>query len=421
MSNSSHNKTAVIIVAAGRGRRAGGSESSPPKQFQKIGGASILARTLTTFAGNTEIDQIITTIHQEDFGYWKAVFTELEQSLSKVEFQKILEPVFGGTTRQESVFHGLNSIAGVAPEKVLIHDAVRPFIADETVSKLIEEISTDVPAVLVAVPVIDTLKQSDDSQIVTGTIHRDGVWQAQTPQGFMFETIYGVHQEAKKNNRKDFTDDTAICEWAGIPVKIIEGNRNNIKLTSKTDMQQAKFQSQLENYARLADVRTGTGFDVHQFGEGNSVLLGGIEIPHSKRLIGHSDADVVLHAITDAIFGALAEGDIGTHFPPEDQTWKAANSKIFLTKACDLVSHRKGVIAHIDLTIICETPKIRPHRNKIVENIAKICDIAENRVAVKATTTEKLGFIGRSEGIACMAKCNNSFANKLRKINVYKF
>ena len=403
MSNISLVKTAVIIVAAGRGNRAGGAANLPPKQFQKIGNSSILARTLTTFAQNADCDLVVTTIHQEDKTFWNEVQAELVQSLSAKELEKIMDPVIGGSTRQESVYKGLDYIAKITPEKVLIHDAVRPFIADETISKLVDEVSPDSPAVLVAVPVVDTLKKTDELGFVTGTIQRDGVWQAQTPQGFMFETIYKAHQEAQKINRNDFTDDTAICEWAGISVKIIEGERNNTKLTSKDDIQQAHLLCELEKYATLADIRIGSGFDVHQVGEGKSVTLGGIEIKHDKKLIGHSDADVVLHAITDAILGAIAEGDIGTHFPPEDQTWKATDSEIFLNKACEMVKKHRGVIAHIDVTIICEAPKIGPHRIQIAENIARICNLSISQVSIKATTTEKLGFIGRGEGIACMA------------------
>ncbi len=403
MSKTPFEKTAVIIVAAGRGKRAGGSAKSPPKQFQKVGNTSIMTRTLLTFACNSDINQIITTIHQDDLKYWNGVQAELKQCLSDQEYQKVQEAVFGGKTRQESVFNGLNSIAQDPPTKVLIHDAVRPFILDNTISKLVFEISIDSPAVLVAIPVVDTLKQSDESQLVTGTIKREGVWQAQTPQGFLFKTIFDAHQEAKRDGRNDFTDDTAICEWANIPVKIIEGARSNIKLTSKEDMQQADFQCYLENYAKLADLRIGSGFDVHQFGDGQSILLGGIEIEHDKKLIGHSDADVVLHAITDAIFGALAEGDIGSHFPPNNQKWKDANSKIFIKKACERVSQRNGVIAHLDVTIICELPKIEPYRLQIREKIAEICNLTTDRVSVKATTTEKLGSIGRGEGIACIA------------------
>ena len=403
MNKQNSDKAAVIIVAAGRGNRAGGSKNSSPKQFQKVGGTSILARTLCKFARNAEIDYITTTIHKDDLRFWKNVQLELDQFLTREENQKILQPVIGGNTRQESVFQGLDSISKSTPTKVLIHDAVRPFLINETISELVQAISAESPAVLVAVPVVDTLKQVDDSQIVTGTMNRDGVWQAQTPQGFIFEIIYNAHLEAKKIERNDFTDDTAICEWAGIPVKIVEGERNNIKLTSKDDMRQADFQSKLEKYATLADIRTGTGFDVHQFGEGSMLLLGGIKIKHDKKLIGHSDADVVLHALTDAIFGALAEGDIGFHFPPEDRTWKAANSMIFLERACERVTERNGEISHMDVTIICETPKIEPHRIAIKNKIAKICNLTEDRVSVKATTTEKLGFLGRGEGIACIA------------------
>jgi 2-C-methyl-D-erythritol 4-phosphate cytidylyltransferase/2-C-methyl-D-erythritol 2,4-cyclodiphosphate synthase len=311
--------------------------------------------------------------------------------------ERLLPPVPGGATRQESVANGLEALAALKPDHVLIHDAARPFVSDVIIDAVIAALATH-PAALPALPVTDTLKAVDAEGIVVGSPSREHLFAAQTPQGFHFERILAAHRRAAEAELQ-FTDDAGIASWAGMAVKIVAGDKSNMKLTTEEDFAVAE-QSLL---AGCDDVRVGTGYDVHAFEPGDHVTLGGVTIQHPLRLSGHSDADVALHALTDAVLGGLAEGDIGDHFPPSDPQWKGASSDRFLAFAAERVRIRGGTIAHLDLTIIAEEPKVGPHRDAMRARIAAIAGIDIGRVAVKATTNERLGFVGRKEGIAAIA------------------
>ena len=278
---------------------------------------------------------------------------------------------------------------------MLIHDAARPLIDADTISAVRAKLD-EVPAAIAAVPVTDTLKRGDADGMIAGTVERAGLWRAQTPQGFRFPDILKAHRDLAG---AELTDDAAVAENAGLGVALVQGNADNLKVTNQDDMARAA----LTMSAALPDVRTGLGFDVHRFAPGDHVVLCGVKVPYEARLDGHSDADVGLHALTDAILGALAAGDIGSHFPPSDPQWRGADSALFLRHAVGMVRERGGVIAHVDVTLICERPKIGPHREAMVARMAELLDLAPDRVSVKATTTERLGFTGRGEGIAAQA------------------
>jgi 2-C-methyl-D-erythritol 4-phosphate cytidylyltransferase/2-C-methyl-D-erythritol 2,4-cyclodiphosphate synthase len=308
----------------------------------------------------------------------------------------------GGETRQETVLRGLESLADDQPERVLIHDAVRIFVTNALITEVISALD-DYEGALPATPVTDTLQQVDANGYAFQTIPREGLWLAETPQGFRFPAILAAHRRAAAANAS-FTDDAAVAAFAGVPVKVVQGSGgSNVKLTTPEDFAMADARLASERFGTLDDIRVGTGYDVHAVGPGKSVMLGGVKIAHSKGLTGYSDADVALHAVTDAILGAIAAGDIGEHFPPSDPKWKGAASDKFVVHAVAEVRRRGGAIAHIDLTIIAEAPRIGPHRDAIRARIAEICGITPDRVGVKATTNEELGFIGRGEGIAAMA------------------
>ena len=374
--------TAAIIVAAGRGSRAG---AGMPKQYRALPGGTgetVLAATLRVFAEHKSISRIVTLIHKDDEALYEASVGRL-QNADKVSFQ------IGGAERQDSVFNGLKALADNAPDRVLIHDAARPYVTAALIDACIDELD-QCDAVTPALPVTDTLKRAEGDTIM-GTVQRDGLYRAQTPQAFDFAKILAAHEKAAPG----MTDDAAIAEAAGLKVKRIEGDAKNIKLTHEADFMTTSLLP-----------RTGAGFDVHRFDEAGSttqIMLGGIAIPHDRALIGHSDADVALHAITDALLGALADGDIGDHFPPSDNANKNRPSADFLTYAVALANNKHGRISHIDLTLICEKPKIGLHRDAIRAKIAALCGIETNRVSVKATTTEGLGFTGRGEGLAAQA------------------
>jgi len=374
--------TAVVIVAAGRGVRAGGDM---PKQYQQLGAGTVLAETLKAFSTHSGIDMIQPVIAAGDDDLFGA---------SADGLAKLRTAVPGGDSRQDSVHAGLEALSEVKPAHVLIHDAARPFVDAATISRVLGALATN-QAAIPALPVADTMKRAEDG-IITGTVERTGLWAAQTPQGFHFDAIVAAHREAAKAGRTQFTDDAAIAEWAGIDVAIVEGGAHNRKITTAGDLAAARA-------AMAADVRVGQGFDVHAFEAGRPLMLGGIEVPHDQGLKGHSDADVALHALTDAILGAIGDGDIGSHFPPSDPKWRDADSDQFLAHAGELVAARGGVIAHTDVTIVCEAPKIGPHREAMRARIAEILGIEPGRVAVKATTSEGLGFTGRREGISAHA------------------
>jgi 2-C-methyl-D-erythritol 4-phosphate cytidylyltransferase / 2-C-methyl-D-erythritol 2,4-cyclodiphosphate synthase len=377
---------AAVIVAAGRGHRAGGDI---PKQYRTIAGEPIIRPTLLAFLNHPQIDVVQPVIHQDDEKAFRAAAAGLKN---------LLPPVWGGATRQASVRAGLEALRAGVPDLVLIHDAARPFLTGGLISRAIAAAQEDQAAVP-AVAIADTVKKIDARQMVTETLDRGALRTVQTPQAFAFDLIIDLHRRAAAAGREDFTDDAALAEWAGHPVRVFEGEAGNVKLTTNDDFTRAEA----SRMAALGDVRTGNGFDVHAFGDGDHVVLGGVRIPHTRGVTGHSDADVALHALVDAILGALAEGDIGTHFPPSDPQWRGASSDRFLAFASERVRARGGLIAHLDVTVVCEAPRVSPYRDAMRERIAAIAGIAVERVAVKATTSETLGFTGRSEGIVAMA------------------
>jgi 2-C-methyl-D-erythritol 4-phosphate cytidylyltransferase / 2-C-methyl-D-erythritol 2,4-cyclodiphosphate synthase len=377
---------AAVIVAAGRGHRAGGDI---PKQYRTIAGEPIIRPTLLAFLNHPQIDVVQPVIHQDDEKAFRAAAAGLKN---------LLPPVWGGATRQASVRAGLEALRAGVPDLVLIHDAARPFLTGGLISRAIAAAQEDQAAVP-AVAVADTVKKIDARQMVTETLDRGALRTVQTPQAFAFDLIIDLHRRAAAAGREDFTDDAALAEWAGHPVRVFEGEAGNVKLTTNDDFTRAEA----SRMAALGDVRTGNGFDVHAFADGDHVVLGGVRIPHTRGVTGHSDADVALHALVDAILGALAEGDIGTHFPPSDPQWRGASSDRFLAFASERVRARGGLIAHLDVTVVCEAPRVSPYRDAMRERIAAIAGIAVERVAVKATTSETLGFTGRSEGIVAMA------------------
>jgi len=293
---------------------------------------------------------------------------------------------------------GLEALAAREPAIVLVHDAARPFASTQLIARAIEAAQATGAAVP-GLPVADTVKTVDGESRVTHTLERASLRLIQTPQAFAFAPLLAAHRRAAAQGRDDFTDDAALAEWAGMTVAVFPGELGNSKITDPEDFARAEAMAA----AACGDVRTGTGIDVHAFGPGDHVMLGGVRIAHPQALSGHSDADVVLHAATDAILGALADGDIGAHFPPSDPRWRGASSDRFLAFAVERVAARGGLIAHLDITVVCEAPKIGPHRDAMRAAIARIAGLDITRVAVKATTSEKLGFTGRGEGIAAYA------------------
>jgi len=375
-------KVAVILVAAGRGVRAGGDIA---KQYRTLAGKMVLRHTLDALLSHDAINDVITVINPDDRVYYDAAISGL----------KLAEPVDGGDSRQQSVFNGLEALQASAPDIVLIHDAARPFVSAALLDSIFKTLDEGAIGALPALPVVDTLKYVDD-ETVTNTVDRSNLYRAQTPQGFAYADIYAAHVSAVG---LDLTDDVAIAEKAGITIKICQGDEANIKLTLPHDFEKAE---EILMGAQC-DIRTGQGFDVHRFEDGDHVWLCGIKIPHSQSLKGHSDADVAMHALTDALYGSVGAGDIGVHFPPSEEKWKGAASDIFLKHAADTIKKQGGRIMNVDVTIICESPKIAPHQQVMRESLAKIMDISPTRISVKATTTEKLGFTGRGEGIAAQA------------------
>ena len=378
-------QVAAIVVAAGQGLRAGGEL---PKQFRRIAGETLLEHALSAFVDVPNVSFVQPVIRQIDLAFVRTLTSSMN----------VLEPVAGGETRQASVRAGLEALSSRAPEIVLVHDAARPFASADLIVRAIEA-ARKTGAAIPALPVTDTVKRVDSGGIIEATLDRKSIRLVQTPQAFAFPTLLEAHRRAVAQGRDDFTDDAALAEWAGMRVSVFKGEPGNIKFTTPEDFARAEaIQS-----AALGDVRTGSGLDVHAFGPGDHVTLGGIRIPHSHGLTGHSDADVALHALTDAILGAIADGDIGAHFPPSDPQWRGASSDRFLAFAAERVRARGGRIAHLDLTIVCEAPRIGEHRDRMRANIASVAGIGIERVGVKATTSEKLGFTGRSEGIAAYA------------------
>jgi 2-C-methyl-D-erythritol 4-phosphate cytidylyltransferase/2-C-methyl-D-erythritol 2,4-cyclodiphosphate synthase len=382
---------AVLMVAAGRGARAAGANALP-KQYVTIGGEPVLTRSLKTFLSHRAIDLVQVVIHPDD----RALYDRAVAGLSG----PIAPPVHGGPARQDSVRAGLLVLKAARPEHVLVHDAARPFLTHELIDRVLAALRQHAGAIA-ALPLADSLKRAGAHGLIAETIGRSGLWRAQTPQGFRFSAILDAHRAAAAAGRSDFTDDAAIAAWAGLAVALVPGEERNFKLTAAEDL--AMAERLLAGAPAAPDVRTGTGFDVHRFGPGDHVRLCGVDIPHSHTLEGHSDADVGLHALTDAILGALGEGDIGQHFPPDDPRWQGAVSAIFLKDAARRVAARGGRISNVDVTLLCEAPRIAPYRDAMRAEIAVLLGIEMARVGVKATTTEGLGFTGRREGIAAAA------------------
>ncbi|MGX9425900.1 MULTISPECIES: bifunctional 2-C-methyl-D-erythritol 4-phosphate cytidylyltransferase/2-C-methyl-D-erythritol 2,4-cyclodiphosphate synthase [Bradyrhizobium] len=378
-------RTAAILVAAGRGLRAG---AGGPKQYRVIGGQTVIFRAIEPFSRHPDIFAVQPVVNPDD----AALFNEAVVGL------RHRPPTNGGATRQASVRAGLEALASEKPDIVLIHDAARPFVTQALISRAIDAAGRTGAAIPV-VPVTDTIKLTGASGDVEATPDRARLRIAQTPQVFRFDVILDAHRRAAHEGLSDFTDDAAIAEWAGLTVATFEGDPANMKLTTPEDFvrEEARLASQ------LGDIRTGTGYDVHAFGEGDHVMICGVRVPHTKGFLAHSDGDVGLHALVDAILGALADGDIGSHFPPVDPQWKGASSDRFLKYAVDRVAARGGRIANLEVTLICERPKIGPLRDTMRAKIAEISGVSISRIAVKATTSERLGFTGREEGIAATA------------------
>ncbi len=371
----------ALIVAAGSGTRLGGEV---PKQYLPLGGRAVLRHSVETFLHHSAISGVRAVISPEHRALYDAAVAGLP----------MLPPVAGGASRQDSVRNGLESLADLQPDRVLIHDAARPFLTREIVDRTLAALD-DAPGAVVAVPVTDTLKRGQDGRIA-GTVDRSALWRAQTPQAFRYADILAAHHEAKG---AAMTDDAAVAEAAGLSVKLVMGADDNFKITTADDLRRA----QRLVGAGVQEFRTGTGYDVHRFAAGDSVTICGVRIAHDQSLEGHSDADVGLHALTDAILGTIGAGDLGSHFPPGDPQWRGVDSARFLAHAAGLVAAKGGRIAHVDVTLICERPKIAPHRAAMIAHIAAILGLDEGRVSVKATTTEGLGFTGRREGIAAQA------------------
>lgn len=390
MSNYLDHNNVAIIVAAGRGERAGGLIDGP-KQYRMIGNRPIIARTIEKFQQHSGISHVIIVTHFDDDALIASALEELDQDTISI--------VHGGATRQQSVLNGLKAATKFNPDFVLIHDGARPFVEAPLINGVLNALSKGQNAVLPANAVTDTLKRSNQDMIIKDTVSRENLYAAQTPQGFNFETILSAHLKAEALERFNYTDDCALVEWNDDQVFIVDGTQDNIKLTTMEDIKMANEKLM----PVFADVRTGNGYDVHQLVDGDHVTLCGIDIPHNKSLSGHSDADVALHALTDALLATCGEGDIGDHFPPTDPKWKGAASYIFLEHAAKIIRDHGGIITNADVSLIAEQPKIGPHRQKMRESLAKILGIDVVRCSVKATTNEKIGFIGREEGIAAIA------------------
>jgi len=374
----------ALIVAAGRGSRFGGPL---PKQYALLGNRPVLRHTLDAYRSTPEITSLLVVIAGSDENHYH----------NAVEGLGLPPPVLGGVSRQQSVLNGLEALTGEAPDFVAIHDAARPFVKPVDIAACLAAVRADgVDGAVLGVRLADTIKRTDADGTVNETVPRTNLWRAQTPQVFRYSALLTAHREAAGLGAAEttaLTDDAAVAERAGLKVVMVEGSEDNRKITTAEDLARGI----------TMESRTALGFDVHGFGPGNAVMLGGIAIPHNHTLSGHSDADVALHALTDAVLGTIGAGDIGKHFPPSDPQWRGVSSDRFLRHAVDLLAARGGRIVHLDLTLVCEAPRIGPHRDAMVASIARIAGIDPSRVSVKATTTEGLGFTGRREGIAAQA------------------
>ena len=374
----------ALIVAAGRGSRFGGPL---PKQFALLGDRPVLRHTLEAYRLTPEITGLQVVIAAGDESHYQ----------NAVEGLGLPVPVYGGLSRQQSVLNGLEALAREAPDFVAIHDGARPFVRPVDIAAcLTAAAAAGVDGAVLGVRLADTIKRTDAGGAVSETVPRANLWRAQTPQVFRYAALLRAHRDAATLGAAEttaLTDDAAVAERAGLRVVMVEGSEDNRKITTADDLARSV----------AMETRAAFGFDVHGFGPGNAVMLGGVAIPHSQTLAGHSDADVALHALTDAVLGTIGAGDIGKHFPPSDPQWRGVSSDRFLRHAVELLGARGGRIVHLDLTLVCEAPRIGPHREAMAASIARIAGIDPGRVSVKATTTEGLGFTGRREGIAAQA------------------
>jgi 2-C-methyl-D-erythritol 4-phosphate cytidylyltransferase/2-C-methyl-D-erythritol 2,4-cyclodiphosphate synthase len=394
-------KTIALITACGRGSRMG--EDGIPKQYMQLAGIPLIRHSILAFLNHPKIDDVICVIHQDDLRLYESAIVGLD----------LLNPVFGGETRQTSVRNGLIALKEYFPTKVLIHDAVRPFVSKMIISGILDKLKTH-PAVIPAISVEDTIKKYSDGKI-EWTLERQDLWRAQTPQGFIYDDILNSHDAFKNLN---FTDDSALNEYAGIPVAIIPGSQNNFKITTKEDYKMAQAMAPLVIDKARDEMRFGSGFDVHPFrkktaGELDFIRLCGIDVASKKKIEAHSDGDVAIHGIIDALLGAIGEGDIGDHFPNNSAKWKNADSREMLKIVRNLLQKKGAKIINIDITIICEQPRVSKLKEQMKISIAEILEIEKTRVNIKATTTEKLGFLGRGEGVAVQAVAGVSVLNFL--------
>ena len=370
----------ALVLAAGRGRRFGGPV---PKPYLDLDGQAVLRHAIVAFGAHPGVRGVRVVIHPGD----RELYDRAAEGFG------LLEPVAGGGARQDSARVGLESLVERAPERVLIHDAARPFPTPAVIGRVLEALDA-APAAIPALSVRDTLKRGVEDR-VTATLDRDGLWQAQTPQGFHYAAILAAHRAAVGTA---LTDDAAVAEAAGLAVALVEGDAGNVKITTAADLARAGRRGGGD-----AEVRVGSGFDVHRLTAGEGLILCGVRVPFAKTLVGHSDSDVALHALTDALLGAIGAGDIGVHFPPGDAKWADVASATFVRHAAARVADAGGRIVNVDITLICEAPKIAPHRAAMIASVAAMLDLEPGRVSVKATSTEGIGFAGRGEGIAAQA------------------
>lgn len=391
------NSTVVLIVAGGVGSRA---EGNIPKQYQKISGDTVLNHNINNFLDNETIDHIRIVINKNA----EKIYLQNAIKNPKIDY------VFGGEQRQDSVRLGLQSLKDINPEKVLIHDGARPFVSNKLIMRILNELDTK-NAVIPIIKVTDTIKEIYNNKIKK-TLKKEDLVFVQTPQAFKYKLINNFHEKSVRDNiNVVFTDDASLCEYYRENVYFVEGDKDNIKITYKEDIKFFRNRRINEEIKKMIGFRVGNGFDVHSFcdDECEYILIGGVKIPHNRGLLGHSDADVVLHSIVDAMLGAVAEGDIGQHFPPNDDKWKGVDSTIFIKHADSIIKNKGAEIANIDVTIICEKPKISSYREAIRKNIANMLEVDIDKVSIKATTTEKKGFLGREEAIAAQTNILLSF------------
>jgi 2-C-methyl-D-erythritol 4-phosphate cytidylyltransferase / 2-C-methyl-D-erythritol 2,4-cyclodiphosphate synthase len=392
--------TVALVVAAGRGKRA--ASGSHPKQYVEVSGRAVLAHTLVPLLAHRRIDYVLVVRHADDQALYEAAVAPL------LPHAKLLASVSGGVERQDSVRLGLAALRDLAPSLVLIHDAARPYVTAEMLDRLFKALGRNAAAIL-ASPMTDTVKRVEVGGLIQETIPRETLWRAETPQAFRYHDIAKAHDAAAQAKTIAFTDDASVLEWAGLPVAVVDSGGLNGKITWPEDLAMAEARlgtkrgRSVVTAVDVPDVRTGQGFDVHKFKPGDHIWLCGVRLKHTHGVDAHSDGDVGLHALTDALLGAIGDGDIGQHFKNTDPRWKDAASDQFLADALRRVKARGGVVTNVDVTVLSEAPKIAPHRDAMRKRIAEILELDVSRVSVKATTTETLGFTGRREGLAALA------------------